>query len=79
MKPRWQAIIVLVASTELALALSGCADQPLDQTSYYYSDLPTNGHSSAYTYPTDITRSYRTYPAFSELGPIYTPERSLDW
>jgi hypothetical protein len=68
------ALVVAVLSGVLA----ACADQKpdlteVDTTYYFYSDLPGNGHSRAYTYPTDLTRGYTTYPAFGELGPIYTP------
>ena len=56
--------------TALSGVLMGCADHKdhkLDATYYYFSDLPDNGHSRAYTYPTDITRGYTTYPGFREL------------
>ena len=53
--------------TALSGVLAGCADHKLDATYFYFSDLPDNGHSRAYTYPTDITRGYTTYPAFRVL------------
>jgi hypothetical protein len=51
----------------LSGALAACADQKHDATYYYFSDLPDNGHSRAYTYPTDITRGYTTYAGFRDL------------
>jgi hypothetical protein len=71
---RYRAIMIALAAAGLSLALSACADQSIDQSFQYYSDLPGNGHSRAYTYPTDLTRGYTAYPVFSELGPIYRPE-----
>ena len=71
---RYRAIMIALAAAGLNLALSACADQSIDESFQYYSDLPRNGHSRAYTYPTDLTRGYTAYPAFGELGPIYTPE-----
>ena len=50
------ALVILVA------ALAGCASERYDQAYLFYSDAPGNGHSKAYTYPTDYTRDYRSYP-----------------
>jgi hypothetical protein len=42
--------------------LAGCASDKYDQAYFFYSDAPGNGHSRGYTYPTDYTRGYRSYP-----------------
>ena len=49
----------------LAGALTGCAGQTYDHDYFFFSDGPGNGHSRGYTYPTDYTRGYRSYPGDS--------------
>ncbi len=75
---RWHMIGTALVVIALSGVLAACADQKpdltkVDKTYYFYSDLPDNGHSRDYAYPTDITRGYTIYPGFRELGPIYTP------
>jgi hypothetical protein len=58
----------VIACLLLAGALAGCASEKYDQAYFYYSDAPGNGHSRTYTYPTDYTRDYRSYPGDSVVA-----------
>ncbi len=70
---RWHMIRAALIVIALSSVLAACADQKPDAHTYYFSDLPGNGHSRTYTYPTDTTRGYTVYPGFRDLGPIYSP------
>ncbi len=67
---RWRTIRAALSVAALSTALAACAAQKKPEATYYYfSDLPGNGHSRAYEYPTDMTLGYTNYPGFSVLGP----------
>jgi hypothetical protein len=67
---RWRTIRAALLVAALSTTLVACAAQKKPEATYYYfSDLPGNGHSRAYEYPSDMTLGYTTYPGFGVLGP----------
>ena len=65
-------VTILLLPVFLAGMLAGCAGQTYDpnrsDASYFFSDAPGNGHSRSYTYPTDFTRDYRSYPGDAQIA-----------
>ena len=55
-------ILIVLIPIILAGTLAGCAGPNYDHAYFFFSDARGNGHSRDYTYPTDYTRGYSSYP-----------------